>query len=225
MYRTESELILLRVLTDFHAKDLQQARGFPYEDLLATPAVLIPLAPSASQAKTRYLWRVPEAAQRQRESALPINWGVAFPLAHAVLPWSISLHSVRDGWSGGLPGVWNLIGILPIGAGLATIVWALSLHFVSAEQGWELEMTPSYLLVRGPYRFTRNPTYEAAIAIWFGWTVFYGSAAVLVGLAAIWTAVEFAVVPFEERRLEQRWGGAYREYRRQVPRWIGSRTV
>ncbi len=86
-------------------------------------------------------------------------------------------------------------------------------------------MTPSYLLVRGPYRFTRNPTYEAAIAIWFGWTVFYGSAAVLVGLAAIWTAVEFAVVPFEERRLEQRWGGAYREYRRQVPRWIGSRTV
>ena len=45
------------------------------------------------------------------------------------------------------------------------------------------------------------------------------------GIAAIWTAVEFAVVPFEERRLEQRWGGAYREYRRQVPRWIGNRAV
>jgi hypothetical protein len=29
-------------------------------------------------------------------------------------------------------------------------------------------MTPSYLLVRGPYRFTRNPMYVAAIAIWFG---------------------------------------------------------
>jgi protein-S-isoprenylcysteine O-methyltransferase Ste14 len=55
--------------------------------------------------------------------------------------------------------------------------------------------------------------------------VFYGSAAVLVGLAATWTAVEFAVVPFEEHRLEERWGEAYREYRRQVPRWIGSRAV
>jgi protein-S-isoprenylcysteine O-methyltransferase Ste14 len=40
-----------------------------------------------------------------------------------------------------------------------------------------------------------------------------------------WTAMEFSVVPFEERRLEQRWGDAYREYRRQVPRWIGSRAV
>ncbi len=155
----------------------------------------------------------------------PINWGVALPLGHVVLPWWISLHSVRRGWSGGLPGGWNLIGILSVSAGLAIIVWALGLHFVSAEQGWELEMTPSYLLVRGPYRFTRNPMYIAAIAIWFGWTVFYGSAAVLVGLAAIWTAVEFAVVPFEERRLEQRWGDPYREYRRQVPRWIGIRGV
>jgi protein-S-isoprenylcysteine O-methyltransferase Ste14 len=81
-------------------------------------------------------------------------------------------------------------------------------------------MTPSYLLVRGPYRFTRNPMYVAAFAIWFGWTVFYGSALVLAGLAVILIAVEFAVVPFEEHRLEQRWGDAYREYRRQVPRWI-----
>ena len=47
----------------------------------------------------------------------------------------------------------------------------------------------------------------------------------LVGLAVIWAAVEFAVVPFEERRLEQRWGDTYREYRRQVPRWLGSRAV
>jgi hypothetical protein len=58
---------------------------------------------------------------------------------------------------------------------------AIGLHFVSAEQGWELEMKPSYLLVRRLYGFTRNPMYVAAIARWFGWTVFYGSAAVLVG--------------------------------------------
>lgn len=48
---------------------------------------------------------------------------------------------------------------------------------------------------------------------------------VLVGLAAIWRALEFAVVPFEERRLEQRRGDPYREYRRHVLRWIGSRGV
>src|SRR5229473_2542313 len=60
----------------------------------------------------------------------PINWGVALPLGHVVLPWWISLHSVRHGWSGGLPGGWNLIAILPVGTGLVIIVWALGLHFV-----------------------------------------------------------------------------------------------
>ena len=74
----------------------------------------------------------------------PINWGVAFPLAHTVLPWSFSLRSARHGWPGGFPGGWNLIGILAVGAGLATIVWALSLHFVSAEQGWELELDDDF---------------------------------------------------------------------------------
>src|SRR6266853_1484377 len=47
-YRTEGELTLRRMLTNFNAKDLQQPRRFPSEVLLATPAVLIPLAPAAS---------------------------------------------------------------------------------------------------------------------------------------------------------------------------------
>lgn len=143
------------------------------------------------------------------------------PLVHVVVPWLISTDAVRHGWLDGLPSRWNVAGILPVGLGLATIVWALGLHFVSAKQGWDVEMTPRYLLVRGPYRFTRNPMYVAAIAIWFGWTVFYGSAAVLAALAAIWIVVQFLVIPSEERRLEQRWGSAYLEYRRHVARWIG----
>jgi hypothetical protein len=36
------------MLTNFRAKDLQQPCRFPSEGLLATPAVLIPLAPAAS---------------------------------------------------------------------------------------------------------------------------------------------------------------------------------
>src|SRR5229473_5097942 len=47
-YRTEGELTLRRMLTNLHAKDLQQPRRFPSEGFLATPAVLIPLAPAAS---------------------------------------------------------------------------------------------------------------------------------------------------------------------------------
>jgi protein-S-isoprenylcysteine O-methyltransferase Ste14 len=153
--------------------------------------------------------------------AAPINWGLGLTLGHIALPWLISLDSVRHGWLSGLPSGWNLVGIVPVCAGLAIILWALSLHFISAEHGWEIEMTPRYLLVRGPYHFTRNPMYVAALAIWFGWTVFYGSVALLLTLACMWTVLEFAVIPFEERRLEQRWGSAYLDYRQRVPRWFG----
>lgn len=44
-----------------------------------------------------------------------------------------------------------------------------------------LGLTPSYLLMRGPYRFTRNPMYVAELGLWLGWTIFFGSPAVLIG--------------------------------------------
>jgi len=70
----------------------------------------------------------------------------------------------------------------------------LGVHVVASPGSFEMEHTPGYLLVRGPYQFTRNPMYLSGMAIWLGWVLFYGSVAVCVGLVVVWGSVIFLVV-------------------------------
>src|SRR6266404_9462235 len=78
-------------------------------------------------------------------------------------------------------------------------------HFIG------MERTLKYLLRRGPYAFTRNPMYVGALTLWLGWTLFYGSIAVAIGCLVLWLVMA-TLVRSEERRLEARFGDAYREY-------------
>ena len=59
------------------------------------------------------------------------------------------------------------------------------------------------------------------LGFWFGWALFYGSIAVLIGFLIMFTMFNFVIVPYEERDLERRFGEAYRQYKYRVPRWIG----
>jgi protein-S-isoprenylcysteine O-methyltransferase Ste14 len=76
--------------------------------------------------------------------------------------------------------------------------------------------------MRGPYGFTRNPMYGAELGLWLGWALWYGSVAVFSGFVVFWAVVNFVVVPREERSLEARFGGTYREYKAKKPRWFGT---
>jgi protein-S-isoprenylcysteine O-methyltransferase Ste14 len=146
---------------------------------------------------------------------------VLFPLAHVAAPLSLSSLATRHGWVEGRPGIGNLFGLALVVAGFAGLLWCLVLHFVRCPRTVELELTPTYLLTDGPYQFTRNPMYVAAVAIWLGWTLFYGSVAVLIGLVAVWLFAAFLAVPFEERNLVARFGESYLRYKERVPRWLG----
>jgi protein-S-isoprenylcysteine O-methyltransferase Ste14 len=151
----------------------------------------------------------------------PIYFAVVGPLALGAAPWGLSLLSARYGWIAGEPGLLNLFPLILVVAGIACLIWIVALHWVQAPEGWELETTPRYLLVRGPYKFTRNPTYLSVLAILLGWTLFYGSVAVFFGLASLGVLYTFVVVPLEERKLEARFGEAYLQYKNTVPRWFG----
>jgi protein-S-isoprenylcysteine O-methyltransferase Ste14 len=146
---------------------------------------------------------------------------VMFLLGHVAVPQELSLLSARHGWAHGRPGWRNLLGLILIGVGAAGLMWCLRLHFVTSGGSFEMERTQNYLVVRGPYQFTRNPMYLSGMVIWLGWVIFYGSVAVLVGFVAIWRSVALLVVPWEERKLETRFGEAYLRYKNSVPRWLG----
>jgi len=81
---------------------------------------------------------------------------------------------------------------------------------------------PPVFVVHGPYRFVRNPMISGVILALFG------EALVLLSPAhGAWTALFLALnllyIPLvEEPQLERRFGEAYREYCRHVPRFLPS---
>jgi protein-S-isoprenylcysteine O-methyltransferase Ste14 len=142
------------------------------------------------------------------------------PLAHGIAPWVLSSLSHRAGWTEEHPGGLNLLGVVPLIAGAACIAWCAWLHLSEVGESFGIEATPWYLLTRGPYRYSRNPIYIGVFAVWAGWSIFYGSLPVLCGLAAAVLIITAVIVPFEERRLQARFGERYGAYRRAVPRYI-----
>ena len=63
--------------------------------------------------------------------------------------------------------------------------------------------------------------YVAELASWLGWALFFGSLPVSLGCITLVLAVNFVLVPREERTLEAVFGQAYLMYKKRVPRWLG----
>jgi protein-S-isoprenylcysteine O-methyltransferase Ste14 len=148
-----------------------------------------------------------------------------------MLPGVVALLAPQWGWVSGLPGLWNWLALILVAAGLAGVAGGASLHFAAIPHGREMAWIPnsspssrslaSHVLATGPYRYSRNPMYVLEMAMWLGWAIFYGSASVLITLILWCVAFVFFVVPDEERVLEARFGEAYLEYKKSVPRWFG----
>jgi len=62
--------------------------------------------------------------------------------------------------------------------------------------------------------------YVAELALWLGWTVFFGSIGVLIGFGVLLATVYFVLVPLEESGLESAFGDVYIQYKERVPRWF-----
>lgn len=103
--------------------------------------------------------------------------------------------------------------------GLAVLlrcVW----DFFSAGRGTLAPVDPPrHLVVRGLYRFTRNPMYNGVLAILLGEAWLFRSWALATYAALVFILFHLFVVLYEEPNLESRFGEDYRAYRRAVPRW------
>jgi len=150
-------------------------------------------------------------------------WLVAIPLVHGVLPWGLSHLAHRYGWSNGQPSVWNRLGLILVVIGAAGLAWiplwgVTQVHRLPPKV--KLGLTPIFLMTGGPYGWSRNPIYVADLILWLGWTILFGSPAVLFGLILLLLLIPILVAR-EERSLEARFGEDYRQYQRAVPRWLG----
>ena len=149
-----------------------------------------------------------------------LAWLVGIPLAHGIVPWAISLVTHRYGWIAGRPGIWNLLGVIPLALGAALLIWVFVVGISQTPKTVKLGLTPSLLMVRGPYVFTRNPMYVAELGIWMGWALFFGSIGVFAAAVVLWAVVNFVVLPREEHTLELAFGQVYLQYKDRTRRWL-----
>lgn len=110
-------------------------------------------------------------------------------------------------------------GNLAIAAGTALAAWSIA-ELVRGGSSPAPYDPPDDLVATGPYYFSRNPMYVAALAVLFGQALRYRSLA-LVGYAlAVAALFDRTVRRYEESRLRAQLGPAYDDYRRAVPRWL-----
>jgi protein-S-isoprenylcysteine O-methyltransferase Ste14 len=132
-------------------------------------------------------------------------------------------------WSGlrrpAAMGIAQAIGMVITAAG-ALLAVSCILTFALLGKGTPAPFDPPRrLVVRGPYRFVRNPMYLGAGLALAGAALFYESAA-LAGYAVVFLLVTHAfVVLYEEPTLRATFGTDYEGYCRRVRRWWPRRGV
>jgi protein-S-isoprenylcysteine O-methyltransferase Ste14 len=126
-------------------------------------------------------------------------------------------------WSGvtGPPaiGVAQATGVAVTALGAVLVLWCL-LTFTFVGKGTPAPFDPPrHLVVRGPYRFLRNPMYVGAGTALAGAALFYESPA-LAGYVAAFLLITHAFVRlYEEPTLRSTFGREYDDYCRRVGRW------
>jgi len=76
------------------------------------------------------------------------------------------------------------------------------------------------IVADGPYRYTRNPLYIAAMGVYIGVTLWVDGLIPIVLFPVVFVGLQWGIVKPEERYLEQKFGDVYREYKARVRRWI-----
>jgi protein-S-isoprenylcysteine O-methyltransferase Ste14 len=78
---------------------------------------------------------------------------------------------------------------------------------------------PKILVVRGLYKFTRNPMYLAVVVVLLSESWLFKSFTLLIYGVAVFLVFHLFVTLYEEPRLHALFGESYEEYSKSVPRW------
>ena len=79
---------------------------------------------------------------------------------------------------------------------------------------------PKKLVVRGLYRYTRNPMYVGVLSVILGWAALFQTAGLVLYALVVGTCFHLFIVLYEERHLAAEFGSHYEAYCSRVGRWL-----
>lgn len=114
---------------------------------------------------------------------------------------------------------WNLLGIIPLAAGIIMNLIA-DRAFKRAGTTVKPYQESTALITNGVFRVSRNPMYAGFVLILLGITILLGSLtpySVIIVFAVLMDAMFIRV---EEHMLEKTFGEAWLDYKKNVRRWL-----
>src|SRR5262245_1325002 len=131
-------------------------------------------------------------------------------------------------WSGivapATTGVPQVAGMIMVMIGTAIALWCV-FTFVFIGKGTPAPFDPPRkLVIRGPYRFVRNPMYIGAGMTLAGAALFYESLSISIYTGVFFLITHVFVVLYEEPTLRRTFGDEYEAYCRRTTRWRPKRN-
>ena len=134
------------------------------------------------------------------------------------IPWRISGWRLHPPFLGFAP--FRAIGVVLIGAGVVVVVESFG-RFAVEGIGTPAPVFPTQrLVVRGFYRYVRNPMYVAVVSIILGQALLLGDPHLITYAVLPWLAAHVFVLTYEEPTLRRSFGAEYETYCAHVRRWI-----
>jgi protein-S-isoprenylcysteine O-methyltransferase Ste14 len=135
-----------------------------------------------------------------------------------LVPWWISRWQFRAPFAGYAP--LRAIGAVFIAVGTYVILDSFA-RFALQGLGTPAPVFPTrHLVVKGFYRYVRNPMYAAVGAVILGQALLFGDIRVFEYALFFWFLAHLFVLVYEEPTLRKTFDAEYDIFRANVPRWI-----
>jgi protein-S-isoprenylcysteine O-methyltransferase Ste14 len=117
-------------------------------------------------------------------------------------------------------GSFHYVGVGLIVAGALIYLWC-AWDFAFAGKGTPAPIDPpKELVVKGLYKYVRNPMYIGVLSLVLGQAIWYESSRLFAYAVVVFLLFSAFVFLYEEPALTQKFGDSYRRYCETVPRWF-----
>jgi protein-S-isoprenylcysteine O-methyltransferase Ste14 len=135
-----------------------------------------------------------------------------------LVPWWISRWRFAPPFVG-FPPI-RYLGILLISLGVPVLLDSFA-RFALQGLGTPAPVFPTrHLVVKGLYRYVRNPMYLGVVSVILGQALLFGNVRLLEYAGSAWLAFHLFVLAYEEPTLRKSFGAEYEAFCANVPRWL-----